>query len=266
VASDARRRTGALTDGPAANDSVSILGCRVDRVDMDGAVERIASFLHGGRFAHVVTLGAEMANLAYRDERYRAVINGADLVVADTVGVVLASRWMGKPVPSRVPGIDLLERLCAAGSANGWPIFLLGGAAGVAAQAAAALSERHPGVRVAGTQHGYFKPDEDRDVALRIAGSGARLVMVGMGFPRQEYWIAEHRTALGPATCMGVGGALDVISGRLLRAPSLVRRAGFEWLYRLVREPRRFGRQLALLVFAARALRQAWSARGRGGR
>ena len=264
MASDAGRRTGALTAGTLAQDSVRILGCRVDRVDMAGAVERIASFIEAGRFAQIVTLGAEMANLAYRDEHYRDIINAADLVVADTVGIAIASRWLGRPVPARVPGIDLLERLCTESVARGWRMFLLGGSDGVATQAGAALAGRHAGLQIADAQHGYFPAEDGESVARRIRESGARLAFVGMGFPRQEYWISEHRNALGPVTCIGVGGAFDVVSGRMPRAPLAIRRAGLEWLYRLVREPRRFARQLALPVFAARALRQAFAERGHG--
>jgi N-acetylglucosaminyldiphosphoundecaprenol N-acetyl-beta-D-mannosaminyltransferase len=264
MASDTGRRTGALTAGTLAQDSVRILGCRVDRVDMAGAVERVASFIEAGRFAQIVTLGAEMANLAYRDERYRDVINAADLVVPDTIGIVLASRWLGRPVPALIPGIDLLDRLLAECSSRGWPVFLLGGAQGVADQAAGVLMQHRTGLQIAGTQHGYFEAGQGAEVALRIRTSGARLVAVGMGFPRQENWVAEHRAGLGTVACIGVGGAFDVISGRLPRAPLAIRRAGLEWLYRLVREPRRFARQLALPVFAARALRQAFFERGHG--
>jgi N-acetylglucosaminyldiphosphoundecaprenol N-acetyl-beta-D-mannosaminyltransferase len=126
------------------------------------------------------------------------------------------------------------------------------------------LIQRRTGLQIAGTQHGYFEAEQDEEVALRIRTSGARLVAVGMGFPRQENWVAENRAGLGTVVCIGVGGAFDVISGRLPRAPLAIRRAGLEWLYRLVREPRRFARQLALPVFAARALRQAFFERGHG--
>ncbi|HME82287.1 MAG TPA: WecB/TagA/CpsF family glycosyltransferase [Candidatus Eremiobacteraceae bacterium] len=240
---------------------LQILGCRVDRVDAAGAAARIADLIEQRKAAHVVTLGAEMANLAYDDASYRDVINAADLVVPDTVGIVAASRLLGAPLPERVAGIDLLERLCADAAVKGRPVYLLGGADGVAADAGRALRQRYPGLRIAGVEHGYFADSDASAIAQRIHSSGARLVLVGLGFPRQERFIHENLEHVGPAVCVGVGGSFDVIAGRLPRAPRLIRAAGLEWLYRLAREPRRFRRQLALPLFAVRALRQSLRAR-----
>ena len=234
-----------------------VLGCRVDRVDMDGAVARIEEFLGSGKPARVVTLGAEMANHAYADASYREAVNGADLVVADTIGVVLAARLLGKPLRERVAGVDLVSRLCERAARSGYPVYLLGGHPGIAEAAADTLRRRFSDLHVAGTHHGYFSDDETPQVCARIRDSGARIVFVGLGFPRQEYWIRENLRKLGTAVCMGVGGSFDVLGGKIARAPLAVRRFGLEWLYRLVREPRRFGRQLALPAFAARSVRQA---------
>jgi N-acetylglucosaminyldiphosphoundecaprenol N-acetyl-beta-D-mannosaminyltransferase len=234
-----------------------VLGCRVDRVDSAAALARIEQLLNAGTAAQVVTLGAEMANLAYGDARYRAVVNAADLVVPDTIGIVLASRWIGVPLRERVAGVDLLERLCAFAAPKGLPVYLLGGAPGVARAASVALMQRHTGLRIAGADHGYFEDSEDAVISDRIAASGARLVFIGLGFPRQEYWIRDHLARLGTAVCIGVGGSFDVLSGMRSRAPLAMRRLGLEWLYRLVREPRRLRRQLALPLFAARAAGQA---------
>ncbi len=137
----------------------------------------------------------------------------------------------------------------------------MGGADGVAAAAAAALAQRHQGLKIAGAEHGYFDDDESDDVCLRIRASGARLVFAGLGFPRQEYWIRDNLAEVGGAVCVGVGGSFDVLSGKLARAPQALRSAGLEWLYRLVREPRRLRRQLVLPVFAARAMGQALRSR-----
>lgn len=253
--SDSRRRS--LTQAQASSGSLIVLGCRVDRVDSAAAVARIEQLVAAGRAAQVVTLGAEMANLAHDDARYRAVINTADLVVPDTIGIVLASRWIGAPLPERVAGIDLVERLCARAAQNDLPVFLLGGAPGVARAAGMMLMQRHNGLQLAGVEHGYFEDAQDAAIADRIAASGARLVFVGLGFPRQEYWIRDHLARLGTAVCIGVGGSFDVLSGLRSRAPLAMRRLGLEWLYRLMREPRRLRRQLALPLFAARAAAQA---------
>jgi N-acetylglucosaminyldiphosphoundecaprenol N-acetyl-beta-D-mannosaminyltransferase len=233
---------------------VDILGCGVDLVDTRGAVDRIVGFLGDASPAQVVTFGAEMAVYGVRDHGYRDVVNGADLVVGDTVGILWASRVLGSPLRERVAGIELVERLC---DVVREPVFFLGALDGVASSAAAALKTRHPSLRVAGTQHGFFSEGEAAAVAQAIRASGARLVLVALGFPRQEYWIRDHLPTLGSVTCIGVGGAFDVWAGKARRAPESWRRTGLEWLYRLVTEPSRLGRQLALPEFALRVLRQA---------
>ena len=236
---------------------LDILGCRVDRVDMRGAVDRVLRLVYAGKPAHVVTLGTEMAMLASRDARYRDAINRADLVVPDTIGIVIASRILGAPLPERVAGIDLVETLCAGIAHSRLPIFFLGGEAGVAQRAADRLTERFPGLVVAGTHHGYFVDGESENIASIVRESGARLALVALGFPRQEFWIRENLGHVGSATCIGVGGTFDVLADRLSRAPALVQRVGLEWLFRLVREPRRIRRQLVLPIFVLRVLTQA---------
>jgi N-acetylglucosaminyldiphosphoundecaprenol N-acetyl-beta-D-mannosaminyltransferase len=238
----------------AERSRVDVLGSLVDDVDMRAAADRIASLIANGTPAQVVTFGAEMAIHALRYPSYRDAVNAADLVVADTVGVVWAARMLGTPLPERVAGIELVERLCEAGAG---PVYFLGAAEGVAAGAAAALSSRHPALRVAGSHHGFFADAESDAIAGAIRASGARLVLVALGMPRQEFWIRQHLSALGAATCIGVGGAFDVWAGKAVRAPASWRRAGFEWLYRLLREPSRIGRQLVLPEFALRVLVQA---------
>jgi len=240
-----------------ADGALDILGSRVDAVDMEEAQSRIARLLAARRFAQVVTFGSEMAMLARRDRAYREVVNAADLVVPDTIGVIYAARLLGRPLRERVAGIELLERLCAACARDGTRVFLLGGEPGVAERAGAELAKRHPGLSIAGSHDGYFGQEHDAQVIERITTSGARLVVVALGFPKQELWIRRNAGALGEVVCIGVGGSLDVISGRSKRAPEVMRRLGLEWLYRLFREPRRLGRQLALPQFAVLVAGQA---------
>jgi|SRR5579863_4273849 len=228
-----------------------ILGCRVDRVDTAGARARIIELLDSGRPAQVVTLGAEMVMHAQRDAAYREIVNSADLVVPDTIGIVWASRRIGEPLHERVAGIDLVERLL---DETDLPVFMLGAEDGVATRAADALASRHARMRIAGVHHGYFSDADSTAVAAEIGRSGARLVLVALGFPRQEFWIKENLGALGNAVCIGVGGAFDVWAGAVQRAPAFTRRLGLEWLYRLVTQPNRLGRQLALPAFAFRVL------------
>lgn len=229
---------------------LEILGCRVDDVDLAEAAARIAAFAREGGGRRVVTLGTEMIVHARRDAAYRAVVNGADLVVADTIGVIYASRLYGMPLRGRVAGIELLERLCACAARENLPVYLLGAAPGVAEAAGAALTARHPGLRVAGTRDGYFAPAQASEVAAAIRRSGACILFAALGFPKQEYFLADWLGASGAGAGMGVGGSFDVLAGRLPRAPETFRRLGLEWLYRLLREPRRWRRQLALPTFA----------------
>lgn len=230
-------------------ESLSILGCRLDAVDADAATERIMGWAQAGTGAQVVTLGTEMIVYAQHDERFRGALNACALSLCDTIGVLSVARRRGAALADRVTGVELVEKLCAAAARASVPVYFLGGAEGVAADAAAILEVRYPGLRVAGTRCGYFAEGESDRIAAAIAESGAKLLFVGLGSPRQELWLAEHLAASGAGAGLGVGGSFDVLSGRLRRAPRFVRRFGLEWLYRLVNEPHRWRRQLALPRF-----------------
>jgi N-acetylglucosaminyldiphosphoundecaprenol N-acetyl-beta-D-mannosaminyltransferase len=228
---------------------LSILDCRLDLVDAADATRRIADFATEGSAAQIVTLGTEMVVYAQRDELFRAVVNASALSLCDTVGLLAVARQRGATLTERVTGVDLIERLASEAARRGLPVYFLGGAAGVAADAAAILEVLYPGLIIAGTHDGYFAPEESREIAERIRESGAKLLFVGLGSPRQELWIAEHLRETGCGAAIGVGGSFDVIGGRVTRAPKFMRRLGLEWLYRLVREPHRWRRQLALPYF-----------------
>jgi N-acetylglucosaminyldiphosphoundecaprenol N-acetyl-beta-D-mannosaminyltransferase len=229
--------------------SLQILGCRLDMIDAAEAAERILALARDGRAAQVVTLGTEMVVHAQTDPAFREIVNDSTLSLCDTVGLLAVARRRGGPLRERVTGVELVERLAAGAAAQGISVYLLGGGAGVADQAAAALQSRYPALRVAGTRSGFFSDAESASVVAAISASGARLLFAGMGSPRQEYWLARHLAATGCGVGLGVGGSFDVIAGRVERAPHLARRLGLEWLYRLVKEPRRWRRQLALPRF-----------------
>jgi N-acetylglucosaminyldiphosphoundecaprenol N-acetyl-beta-D-mannosaminyltransferase len=230
--------------------SLDILGCRLDAIDAGDATLRILDLARGNDPAQVVTLGTEMVVHAQHDARFRDIVNASALSLCDTVGLLAVARRRGAPLRERVTGVELLEHLAAGAARAGIPVYFLGGAEGVAADAAGILEVRFPGLVVAGTRSGYFKDEQSGEIAHAIAESGARLLFVGMGSPRQELWLAEHLRETGCGAGIGIGGSLDVISGRVARAPRVVRRFGFEWLYRLMKEPRRWRRQLALPYFA----------------
>ncbi len=248
---------------PGGGGRVDVLGVGVDPVALPEAVERIGEWIgaaRGGsarRTRQVVTLNPEMVMAARRRPDLAAILARADLVTPDGVGVVWAARRLGRSLPGRVAGIDLVEALLAAGAEAGWRFYFLGAAPGVAEEAARAAAERYPGLRVVGTHHGYFAASEAERVAREVSAAGADVLLVALGSPAQEEFIAPRREHLGAGVAIGVGGTLDVLAGRARRAPAWLRRVGLEWLYRIVRDPRRWGRALALPAFALAVLRQA---------
>lgn len=190
-----------------------------------------------------------MVVYAQRDERFRAIVNACALSLCDTVGLLAVARRKGAQLDERVTGVELIEHLCKSAARDGISVFFFGSAEGVAQDAAAILEARFPGLVVAGARSGFFSPDETNAIVDEIRASGAQLLFVGLGSPRQEFWLADHLQATGSGAGLGIGGSFDVISGRVERAPYLWRRLGAEWLYRLVREPHRWRRQLALPQF-----------------
>ena len=226
-----------------------ILGCRLDAIDSDAATETILTFARERRGAQIVTLGTEMVVYAQRDPKYRDVVNASALSICDTIGLLAVARSRGADLHDRVTGVELVERLCARASKEGLSVFLFGGGPGVAETAAQILQQRHPGLQIAGTRNGFFAPDESPQIAEQIRQTGAQLLFAGLGFPKQEFWLHDYLAQTGCGAGIGVGGSFDVISGKVERAPERWRKIGLEWLYRLLKEPHRWRRQLALPQF-----------------
>ncbi|MDN5347046.1 MAG: N-acetylglucosaminyldiphosphoundecaprenol N-acetyl-beta-D-mannosaminyltransferase [Clostridia bacterium] len=226
-----------------------ILGCRVDGPTLREAVDIVADFIREGSPHHVITLNAEIAYRAAREAALRQVINAAHLVTPDGAGIVWASAFLGCPVPERVTGIDLFAALAAEGAKRKWRFYLYGAAPGVAAEAARRLAERFPGLQVVGSSHGYLSGEEEAALVREIKGLRPDILAVALGAPKQELWIAEHLQELGVPVAIGIGGTLDVLAGRVGRAPGWMQRLGLEWFYRLLNEPRRAKRMLALPKF-----------------
>ena len=238
--------------------SLWVLGSRVDAVGRDEAVARIAALANRPTPSLVVTLGVEMVMAARRDAAFRRVVNDAALVTCDTIGLLLASRLRRGPLRERVTGVELVGELAArSASLADVRLYLLGSAGDTAQRAADALRAAYPGALIAGARNGYFREDESEAVAARIRASGANVLLAGLGSPKQEFWLTRWLPATGCGVGMGVGGSLDVYAGNVVRAPSVLRRAGLEWAYRLAKEPSRWRRQLALPQFAIFALGEA---------
>jgi len=204
---------------------------------------------------HVVTLNAEMTMQAETNAALAQIINQADLVIPDGAGIVLYLRLQGKQI-QRYPGIELAESLLQSVGQLDKPcsVFFFGGAPGVAAAAATVWQQRIPSLQIVGTQHGYLSPTAAAQLQQTLKQLQPQLIFVGLGVPRQEFWIAEHRLIVPQATWIGVGGSFDIWAGVKTRAPAWLADNHLEWLYRLYQEPWRWRRMLALPKFAAKAL------------
>ncbi|MBD5133534.1 MAG: WecB/TagA/CpsF family glycosyltransferase [Clostridiales bacterium] len=230
---------------------IDVLGVAFDNVTMDEAVDRAVELLEQDGPHLAATPNPEIVQRAAKDPEYARILAGADLVIPDGVGVIYAARILGTPLKERVPGIDFAAKLMERAAETGKRLYLLGAAPGVAEQAAANLRSTYPGLTVCGTHDGYFK--EDGPVVDAIRQARADIVFVCLGFPKQEKWIAAHGRDTGAKLLIGLGGALDVFSGNVERAPEKFQKLGLEWLYRLMKEPSRIGRMAKLPLFLVSA-------------
>ena len=226
---------------------VDFAGIQVDNVSMAEAVEKIREFLGSSSPHLIVTPNPEIIVASQEDRELKEIINSASLRVPDGVSMVVVSRIIGNSLKQRVAGIDLMLKIIELCGREGKKIFLLGGENGVAEEAAGRLAQKFPGINVAGTHNGYFS--EDIEVIQKIKDTKPDVLFVGIGAGRQEKWLKRHLRELGVGIGMGIGGSLDVISGRKKRAPVWIQKMYIEWLYRLFTEPNRWKRQLALPKF-----------------
>ncbi|TMD01356.1 MAG: WecB/TagA/CpsF family glycosyltransferase [Chloroflexi bacterium] len=238
-----------------------VLGVRVDRLSQRQALDSIEQIIVQWRASdraqvcqQIVTVNPEFVMNAQRNKDFRTAINAAALIVADGVGVVWATRYLGRPVPERVTGTDLLPELAQRCAAAGYRLYLLGAAPGIAEAAGARLQELAPGLVIAGTYAGSPAPNEEEEIIERVRAAHADVLCVAYGAPAQDLWIWRNLARLPVAVAIGVGGAYDFLSGRQQRAPIFLRKLGLEWLYRLYREPWRWRRMLALPRFAMRVI------------
>jgi N-acetylglucosaminyldiphosphoundecaprenol N-acetyl-beta-D-mannosaminyltransferase len=240
--------------GRPRTERFAVLGVAVDRLTIAEAAERMMDLAQGTALHQVVTVNPEFVITARRHPAFRAVLRRATIATADGMGIVWAAHILGDRLPERVGGVELMEHVAALAARRGRSLYLLGAAEGVAEQAARRLMAEHRGLRVAGAYAGSPHPEDAAALIERIRAAHADILFVAFGAPAQDLWIAEHQPAIGMPVAMGVGGAFDYLAGRAARAPRVVQRAGFEWLYRLAREPWRWRRMLALPRFGAMVL------------
>ncbi len=237
------QRPSRVSDNRLGRERVTIAGVPIDNVDDDEALASIERMVTEGGPHYMVVANAAKVVAASRDRRLKEILLQADLLTADGMSVVWAARLLGRPLKGRVTGIDLFERLVGLAAANEWPVYLLGGTVASVEGAASKLAVRHPRLRIAGHRNGYFEACQSSEIAAAIKKSGAYLLFVGMGSPRQEKWMMDNLAPTGVRFALGVGGSFDHVSGLARRAPAWMQRGGLEWLYRLAREPRRLWRR-----------------------
>ncbi|MBQ7778764.1 MAG: WecB/TagA/CpsF family glycosyltransferase [Oscillibacter sp.] len=226
---------------------IDVLGVGFDNLTMEEAVAEGMSLVNSDGFHYVVTPNPEIVEVCQENPEAMKTVNGADLVLPDGIGVVKGAAMLGTPLKGRVPGIEFASGLMAEMAKSGKTLYLLGAKPGVAEQAAEKLKGNFPGLNIVGTHDGYFK--EDGPIVEDIRASGADVVFVCLGAPKQEFWMVKNGPASGAHLMCGLGGSLDVFAGVVERAPKFWCDHGLEWFYRLCKEPKRIGRMMKLPLF-----------------
>lgn len=235
---------------------IRILGVPVDAITMPECMERIDGFVRSGRPHLIATADSSGIVQAQTDPELKELYETADLVTPDSAGVVWALRRVGQRVPARVSGVDIVEHACRMSATQGWRIYFLGAAKGVAELAAERMRLRYPGCKIVGARDGYFSPEVDAAVAEEIAETKPDLLFVAMGIPRQEKFIRATESVIGAKVAMGVGGTFDVFSGRVRRAPKFLQAMRLEWAWRLAQNPKKIDKVRLLPQFVGMVLRE----------
>ncbi len=226
---------------------IDVMGVRFDNVTMEEALERAKELLASEGADYVVTPNSEIVYEAMADEGLKDLLNHASMVLPDGAGVVLGSKILGTPLKQKVAGVDFADRLLGHLAQTGGSVYLLGSKPGIAELAAEKMTAKHPGLRIAGLADGYFK--EEGPVIEKINGANADVLFVCLGAPKQEKFMVAHQGELNVRLMAGLGGSLDSFAGTVKRAPQWMIKCSLEWLYRLIKEPKRFKRMLRLPKF-----------------
>ena len=240
---------------------IEVLGVAFDDVTLEQAAELGGKMLQEDRFHYVVTPNPEFILAAEKDESFRTVLNAADLVIPDGIGVIYSAKILGTPLSERVPGIEFSAKMLEKLNEMGGRLFLLGAKPGVAEKAGENICARYPNIVLCGTQDGYFRDEED--VILKVAAARPDLMFVCLGAPKQEKWMARWGQHSGAKLAIGLGGALDVYAGNVERAPEAWQKLGMEWAYRLKKEPKRITRMAKLPLVLVKSAGQRVKGKGK---
>ena len=239
-------------------ESVRILGVRVDAITFDRMLDRIGAWIREGGSHQICTVNPEFVMEARRNPVFASVLEAADLCIPDGVGLLWAARRLGSRLPERVTGSDGVPLISARAAEKGWRLYFLGAAPGVADRAGARLVELYPGLQVAGAYSGSPADADAPEIIARIRAVHPDVLFVAYGAPKQDLWIARHAADLGVPAMMGVGGSLDFLVGAQKRAPKWLRQLNLEWLYRLIVQPWRWRRQMALPRFVLAVMKEKY--------
>ena len=234
---------------------IPIMGVPIDKVTMEEAANQVVGYLEGTGQHMVFTPNPEIIMEAQGDREMMHILKKADLVVADGIGVVLASKILRVPtLPERVGGFDLMQTVLNKIKDKDIRVYFLGSKPGVAAEAAKNMKKKYPGIQIVGESDGYFTQEDEAGLINTIKDLKVNLLLVGLGAPRQEKWINQHIERLGVNVAVGVGGSLDVMAGVVKRAPKIYQKLGLEWFYRLITNPKRAKRMINLPIFGFKVM------------
>ena len=237
------------------NKTVNILGLNISTATVSEAVQMILDTISSGNKISVFTPNSEIILSAYKNEDFKNIINSASLCTADGIGVIYASKIFGTPIPKRCSGYDISLELIKQMANTGGSVYLFGASPGVAETAKKKIEETTPGINIVGYNDGYFDAEEEKNIINDINEKKPNVLFVCLGSPKQEKWIYDHLNDLDINVAIGLGGCLDVYAGNVKRAPQIFIKLGLEWFYRLVKEPKRFFRMLALPKFMLTVLK-----------
>lgn len=238
-------------------ESIKIFGVRVDKVSLDGALKNVEEFLRGNEPSTIYTPNTEIIMEANDDEELKNILNKGDLIIPDGIGLIYASKIKKKPLVERVTGFDLSIEIIKLANRHKHSLFLLGGEEGIAKEAGENIVKKYPNVKIVGYNNGYFKGahigfpghEEEMEVIEKINRASPDILFVGFGAPKQEKWIEMYKEKLKCKVIIGNGGTMDIIAGKVNRAPELFQKLGLEWFYRLIKEPKRIKRQIVIPKF-----------------
>lgn len=233
-----------------------VLGVPFDTYTMKEAVDRVMGFLSDGGQHIVCTPNPEIVMEAQNDKELMEILKASDLVIPDGIGVVWASKYSEIKIRERVPGFDLTQNVFEKIKDTDYKVYFFGGAPGVANEASKKMMKKYEGLKIVGTRNGYFKKEDEKDIVADIKNSGADILLVGLGAPKQEKWIYDNMRFTGAKVLIGVGGSFDVMSGNLKRAPKIFCKLGLEWFYRLITQPTRIKRMMRLPKFVIKVLKE----------